>query len=37
MEHYLDLYDIAVTGDGSLYPANVLLAVVLGTTAPPTL
>ncbi|XP_065887230.1 cytosolic 5'-nucleotidase 3-like [Dysidea avara] len=37
MECYLDLYDIVLTGDGSLYPANVLLATVLGTTAPPTL
>ena len=37
MERYLDLYDIVLTGDGSLYPANVLLTVVLGITAPPTL
>ena len=37
MERYLDLYDIVLTGDGSLYPANVLLAAVLGTTATPSI
>ena len=35
MERYLDLYDIVLTGDKSLYPANVITSAVLGIPAPP--
>ena len=36
MERYLELYDIVLTGDKSLYPANVIISAVLGIAAPPT-
>ena len=26
MERYLDIYDIVLTGDKSLYPANVIIS-----------
>jgi len=35
MEQYLDLYDVVLTGDKSLYPANVMISAVLGIAAPP--
>lgn len=35
MERYLDLYDIVLTGDKSMYPANVIISAVLGIAAPP--
>ena len=35
MEQYLDLYDIVLTGDKSLYPANVIASAVLDVAAPP--
>ena len=35
MERYLDLYDVVLTGDKSLYPANVMISAILGIAAPP--
>lgn len=35
MERYLEMYDVVLTGDKSMYPANVMIAAVLGIAAPP--
>ena len=35
MERYLDIYDIVLTGDKLLYPANVIISAVMGIAAPP--
>ena len=35
MERYLDIYDIVLTGEKSLYPANVITSAVMGIAAPP--
>ena len=35
MERYLEIYDVVLTGDKSMYPANVMISAVLGIAAPP--
>ena len=35
MERYLEIYDVVLTGDKSMYPANVMISAVLGIAVPP--